>query len=227
MNPLERIRRALIVAPHPDDEVLGCGGTIARLAASGAAVDIVIATKGRAPDFDEARVAMVAAEARFAHSLLGVRETHWLDFPAAGLDGSPHAAMNRALGELVDRVRPELLFIPFVGDIHLDHQLVFLSSLVAARPRGEGTPGCILAYETLSETNWNAPYLTPGFAPNVFIGIEDFLEAKLQAFRTFKSQVQAFPHERSPEAIEALARLRGATVCRHAAEAFVLIREVL
>ena len=227
MNGWEGIERVLVVAPHPDDEVLGCGGTIARLTAQGARVDVVIATKGRIADFGAERVAAVEAEAGAAHARLGVAETHWLDFPAARLDGEPHAAMNQALGALVAALRPQLLFIPFVGDVHLDHQLVFLSSLVAARPRGTDSPAAIYAYETLSETNWNAPYLSPAFAPNIFVDISDFLAAKLDAFRLFRSQVQPFPHERSPEAIEALARLRGATVCKHAAEAFVLVRGVI
>lgn len=227
MRAFDTIARALVIAPHPDDEVLGCGATIARLSARGAQVDVAVITRGKAPDYDAERVEAVEREAQHAHRLLGVHETHWLDFPAAALDSTPHAAMNKAIGSLVEKVRPDTLFIPFVGDVHMDHQLVFLSALVAARPRGDGTPTRILAYETLSETNWNAPYLSPGFVPNIFIDVDGFLEVKLAAFRAFGSQVQQFPHERSPEAIEALARLRGATVCRRAAEAFVLVREVL
>ena len=116
--------------------------------------------------------------------------------------------------------------MPFPGDIHRDHQLVFEAAMVAARPAGPVYPLRILAYETLSETNWNAPFLTPAFTPNVFIDIAETLETKLAAFAAFASQVRAFPAERSVEALSALARLRGATVHRAAAEAFVLVREV-
>ena len=99
--------------------------------------------------------------------------------------------------------------------------------MVAARPHQAAYPGTILAYETLSETNWNAPYLSPAFVPNVFVDITDTLETKLEAMRMYKSQLRAFPHERSVEALRALATLRGATVHRPAAEAFVLVRHVV
>lgn len=121
---------------------------------------------------------------------------------------------------------PDLLLAPHPGDIHLDHQLTFLSSLVASRPHQSSYPATIAVYETLSETNWNAPYLTPPFIPNVFVDITDTLEAKLAAFQLFASQVHPAPHERSVEALRALATLRGATVHRPAAEGFVLVRSV-
>ena len=122
---------------------------------------------------------------------------------------------------------PDVIFAPHLGDIHLDHQLSFLSTLVASRPHQSDYPATILAYETLSETNWNAPYLTPPFIPNVFVDITDTLDAKLAAFGKFPSQVKPAPHERSVETLRALATLRGGTIHRHAAEGFVLIRSVL
>lgn len=220
------IARALILAPHPDDEVLGCGGTIARLAALGCDVHVAILTRGAPPRFNVRQSDAVRAEACAAHSALGVTETHWLDFPAAELDRVPHADLNAAIGGLVGAIAPDALFLPFVGDIHLDHQRIFHSAMVAARPNRAVYPARIYAYETLSETNWNAPGLTPAFVPNVFVDISDFIAAKLAAFACYRSQVQAFPAERSPEALAALARLRGATVHRAAAEAFMLIRDV-
>jgi LmbE family N-acetylglucosaminyl deacetylase len=224
---LDRIERALIVAPHPDDEVLGCGGTMARLAALGREVHVAVMTRGTAPRFDEAGVEAVRAEAKAAHAMLGVRETHWRDFPAAELDCVPHADLNKAMKDLVATIAPDTLFLPFVGDIHLDHQLVFASAMVAARPQGAVYPARIYAYETLSETNWNAPGVTPAFVPNVFVDISDHIGLKGEAFaHCYRSQVQSFPSERSLEGIEALARYRGATVYRAAAEAFMLMREV-
>lgn len=223
----EPIRRALVIAPHPDDEVLGCGGTIARLADAGAAVHVAIVTRGRTPPFEAALVARVRAEAREAHALLGVAKTHFLDLPAAELDTVPHAELNHAIARLVAEVAPDTLLIPFNGDIHLDHQRVFDSCLVAARPHQAVYPLRLWAYETLSETNWYAPYVTPSFVPNLFIDIAATLERKLEAMRAYGSQLKPFPHERSLEALEALARLRGATMHHPAAEAFVMLREVL
>lgn len=217
----------LVVAPHPDDEVLGVGGTIARLAGEGREVHVAIVTSGQPPKFSEDQIRTVRDEAAAAHALLGVAETHWMGFPAAELSDHPHGALNAGLGRLIGDLAPGLVFAPHPGDIHLDHQLSFLSTLVGSRPHQADYPATILAYETLSETNWNAPYLTPAFTPNVFVDVTDMLETKLEAFRRFASQVRAAPHERSVEALRALATLRGATIHRPAAEGFVLVRAVI
>lgn len=217
----------LVVAPHPDDEVLGAGGTMARLAQGGHPVHVAVVTSGRPPRFDAAGVARVREEAAQAHAALGVAETHWLGFPAAELAEHPHAALNAGLGELMRRIAPRLVLAPHPGDIHMDHQLTFLSTLVASRPHQADYPAAIATYETLSETNWNAPHLTPAFLPNLHVDITATLEAKLAAFRLFASQVRPAPHERSVETLRALATLRGATVHRAAAEAFYLVRSVI
>jgi LmbE family N-acetylglucosaminyl deacetylase len=177
--------------------------------------------------FDPAFIEQGRHEALRAHRALGVRETIFLDgFPAACLDTIPHWKLNAALRQLLDDVRPETLFIPFNGDLHLDHRLVFESALVAARPGNSQPVRTIYAYETLSETNWNAPLLMPGFLPNTYFDIAAFLELKLKAMSIYQTQLKPFPHERSLEALRSLARLRGATVGFEAAEAFVLIRSV-
>lgn len=216
----------LIVAPHPDDEVLGAGGTMARLADAGAEVHVAIVTTGRAPRFSPEQARTVRAEAEAAHRALGVARTHYLDCPAAELGQMPHADLNAAIGGLVRAVDPVTILAPHPGDIHLDHQLCFLSALVAARPHQPHYPRRVLAYETLSETNWNAPYLTPAFQPNLFVDISATLDRKLEAFALFASQQREAPHERSVPALRALATLRGATVHRAAAEAFVTVRLV-
>lgn len=219
--------RWLVIAPHPDDEVLGCGGTIARVADGGGEVHVAVVTRGQPPAFDEEMIARVRAEAGAAHRHLAVRQTHWLDLPAAQLFETPHSKLNDALTRLVHDLRPDTLLIPFVGDVHMDHQLIFTSALVAARPHQATYPRKILAYETVSETNWNAPHVTPSFVPNVYVDIEHTLERKLKAAAMFGSQMRAFPHERSLETLRALATVRGTAVHRAAAEAFVLIRDVM
>ncbi len=181
----ELFGRTLVIAPHADDEVLGAGGTVARLASEGADVRIAIVTEGKPPHFPFEAVARVKEEARRAHGILGVGKTYWMGFPAAGLAETVVADLNASLFELVSESSPQTLLIPFVGDMHIDHQIVFTSSLVAARPHQAQFPRLILAYETLSETNWNAAYVTPNFAPNVFVDIEDHLETKLKAMAAF------------------------------------------
>jgi LmbE family N-acetylglucosaminyl deacetylase len=226
MSVLDRIRRALVIAPHHDDEVLGCGGTIARLSAAGRAVHVAIVTRGAAPRFDSRLADAVRAEALSAHELLSVARTHFLDFPAAELDRVPQADLNEALEAVVAEAAPDTVFMPFAGDLHRDHQLVFAAALVACRPGARRFPARLLAYETLSETNWNGPYVTPGFAPNVFVDIAPTLERKLEAMRLYRSQLREPPSERSLAALRSLAILRGGAAHLFAAEAFVLLREV-
>ncbi|MGC4250244.1 MAG: PIG-L deacetylase family protein [Sphingobium sp.] len=223
---LDCISRALVIAPHPDDEVLGCGGTMMRLARAGAEVHVAIVTKAGTGRFGPDTAATGRSEAREAHALLHVARTHFIDLPAAELDRVAHADMNAAMGALVAEVAPDTLFVPFVGDVHLDHQLTFLSAMVAARPRGGKGPLRIYSYETLSETNWYAPGVTPAFIPNVYVDISDTLETKIEAFNCYRSQVKQAPDERSPEIIRALSHFRGATVHRFAAETFMLIRQI-
>ena len=219
--------RTLVVAPHPDDEVLGAGGTIARLARGGGWVGVAIVTTGRPPRFASEGVGRVRREAEEAHGTLGVAETLWLGLPAAELCEVPHADLNAALADAFARTAPDTILVPHPGDIHRDHGEVFTAALVAARPAGPVHPRRILAYETLSETNWNAPYLTPAFQPQVHVDIAHTLGAKVEAMACFASQIRQFPNERSIEAIRALATLRGAGVHLPAAEGFVSVREVL
>jgi LmbE family N-acetylglucosaminyl deacetylase len=219
--------RTLVFAPHPDDEILGAGGTIAKLAASGILVDVAIVTKGAGAGFSQESVARVREEAKMAHRCIGVKQTHWLDLPAAQLTEVPTTDLNAKVSAIAGSVKPKTVFVTHPGDIHLDHQRIFNSVLVACRPHQAEYPKNVLAYETLSETNWNAPYLTPGFMPNLFVDISDHIEKKLEAMAIFKSQLRESPHERSITALRALATLRGATVHCRAAEAFVLVRQVI
>lgn len=218
--------QVLVIAPHPDDEVLGVGGTIVKLRSQGSRVCVVVATTAGPPRFGPEVLATGRREAAVAHRLLGVDDTRFLPLPAAGLGELPHSDINAALVEVFADVRPDVVFVPFGGDLHLDHQRIFLSALVAGRPSTGFTPRSIYAYETLSETNWNAPYVSPSFVPNVFVDITEHLETKLEAMSAYASQLKAPPHERSLEALRALATLRGATVGCHAAEAFVLVRQI-
>ncbi len=226
MSGISHLGKVLVIAPHPDDEVLGCGGTMARLTDAGHEVHVAVVTKGYEPAFPQSLVAQVREELAQSHKLLGVTKCHFLDLPAAALDTIPGSQINAAVGKVVEEVRPDTLFIPFVGDIHKDHQLIFVAALVAARPRSRSIPNRIYAYETLSETNWAAPGITETFIPNVFFDVTHTLERKLEAFACFKSQVKSSPDERSFKTIEALATLRGSTAFLDAAEAFMLIREI-
>jgi len=224
MKVIGESKRALVVAPHPDDEVLGVGGTIAKLTGQEWKVSVCIVTKGD-DAFPKGLIERGRREASRVHLDLGVCNTVYLDLPAAKLDQLPHHVLNARLAEVMEAVRPEIVLFPFWGDIHRDHRLVAESVLVVTRPHGTGAT-LVAAYETLSETNWGRP-LSNGFEPDMFVDITDQLSLKLEAVSTYKSQMQRFPHERSVEAVRHLAHLRGAEVGRRAAEAFVSVRHVL
>jgi LmbE family N-acetylglucosaminyl deacetylase len=219
--------RKLVLAPHADDEVLGVGGGMARWASEGHEVGVVIVTRGFPPLYAESDETQVRIEARAAHTRLGVALTWFLDLPAAGLDTVPQSLLNGKVGDVVRQWAPDELYVPFPGDLHRDHQLVFGAGLVAARPGHGPFPRALLAYETLSETNWNAPFLTPGFTPTCYVDISLHLDAKLEAMACYRSQLSPAPHERSLEALRALATMRGATVDLPAAEALVSIRTLM
>jgi N-acetylglucosamine malate deacetylase 1 len=196
----------LVLAPHPDDEVLGCGGTISRHVAAGDTVFVVIATRGIPELFSDER---------------------FLDFPAPALDTVPGYVLAGAILDCIRDVRPEVLYVPHHGDIHSDHFHLHQAALVAARPLGDSPIRRILAYETLSETEWAPPQMDAVFYPTVFIDVSAFLQNKLDAMSCFESQLKPAPNARSLRNITALAHYRGATVACDAAEGFMLIREIL
>lgn len=216
----------LVIAPHPDDEVLGCGGTIARHAENGDEVMVCIVTKGCEPLFSLESVKKVRSECQKADSCLGVKKTIFLDFPAAMLEEAPRHELNDAIVKVVQNFRPGIVYIPHRGDMQLDHKLVADASMVALRPKYEHRVKRILAYETMSETGWDVPNCANQFVPAAYNDISGFLERKLEALRIYTTQLLQFPDSRSIEAVSALAAYRGSMVRMRAAEAFEVIRDI-
>jgi N-acetylglucosamine malate deacetylase 1 len=214
----------LIVAPHPDDEVLGCGGTIKKLASQGIKVIVLIATRGKKELYSEERIENVRGEALRAHKLLNVTETRFLDFPAPDLDLISIAELSEAINQVIKEFEIETIYLPHRGDIHHDHKAIFNAGLVSARPCSNNTVKKIFCYETLSETEWAAPFSDDAFIPVRFVNIADEFSAKLEAMKCFKSQLREFPNSRSIKSIEALANFRGSTVGFTHAESFMIIR---
>lgn len=218
--------RVLVIAPHPDDEIIGVGGTIAKRAKDGDEVYVCVVTKGKSPLFNDEFIEQGRQECRRADKKLGVKETIFLDFPAVMLETVPRYEFNGKILEVVNSIKPDEVYIPHRGDMQIDHQMVVDAAMVAVRPRGNNYPKRVYAYETLSETGWNIPNTVNEFIPTVYEDITDTYEVKIEAMSIFKSQLSAFPEARSIGAIEALAKYRGATVSVKAAEAFSLVREV-
>lgn len=224
--------RILVIAPHADDESLGMGGTIARYVSAGAQVHVALMTGYGAgephPFIAKADFDRVRAEFDAAMDSLGVKHRHLRDLPAVTLDSLPTHKINAVARELVERVRPHRLYLPFAYDLHRDHRELFYAFTVQARaylPLG-GAIEEVWCYETPSETHLGPAYLEPAFSPNRHVDISAFLEAKLTAIDCYASQRQEAPLPRSRQAMTALAQLRGSQIGVAAAEAFVLVRKV-
>jgi len=215
--------KILVFAPHNDDEVLGVGGTIAKYVDEGHEVYVCEVTSGK----DQKRLENIKNEALQAHKILGVKETIFLDLPVVALADIPTKELNKSIHEVVQKVKPDIAFIPHKGDMHLDHKMVAEAAMVALRPVDSPQLKAIYAYETLSETEWNIPSSDNLFVPNVYVDITETIDKKLEAMSCYKSQLYEFPQPRSLEAMEVLSKLRGSTICKNNAESFMLIRSIL
>lgn len=214
----------LVIAPHPDDEILGVGGTIAKYATAGHPVTVVTVSGHMPPLYKQEHYELTLAEAAKAHALVGVKQSRFLDIPATMLGDQPVHVLNGRINDAVREAQPAIVLVPY-PDRHVDHRLVFESAMVATRPVGHGAGiRLVAAYETLSETHWNAPHIEPNFTPNWVSDITAHLETKLAALRCYASQVHPYPGPRSIEAVQALAVFRGTQAGVAAGEALHVVR---
>ncbi len=219
-------KRILVIAPHPDDETLGAGGAIAKYAAQGDEVTVVTVAGHMPPLYSEDVYRQTVDEAMQAHKTLGVKESLFLDLPATTLGQMPTHDFNSKIYQTVEKVEPHIVLLPY-PDRHVDHRIIFESAMVATRPVRVGKHiEIVAAYETLSETHWNAPHIEANFIPNWTIDVSDFIKQKLAALAEYESQIPPFPGPRSLEAIEALAKFRGTQAGFAFGEGFHIIRMV-
>jgi LmbE family N-acetylglucosaminyl deacetylase len=219
------ITKTLVVAPHPDDEVLGVGGTLLRRKADGAKVAWLIVTAISVQSgWSEEKVKQRADEIKRITELFGFDEVFTLNFPTTQLDRVPMSDLVAGISEVFRSFKPEEVFVPHPSDVHTDHRVVFDAAASCTKWFRCPSVKRVLAYETLSETDFRLD-TDKGFRPNVFVDIEAFLDGKLRAMDIYESELGVFPFPRSHEAIRALAALRGAASGFKAAEAFELLRE--
>ena len=212
----------LVIAPHNDDEVLGVGGTIAKYSSEGHQVIVCEVTSG-----DPKLWKIIYGEAIEAHKVLGVTEFRCLNIPVVNMRNIDTKQLKKAFETMIQEVKPNIVFIPHKGDMHVDHQTTSQAVMVALRPYNNPQLKAIYSYETLSETEWNIPSVDNAFIPDTWNDITNFIDKKKKAMECYASQLQKFPNPRSIEAIDALARLRGSTVGFQYAESFMTIRQKL
>lgn len=223
----------LILAAHPDDEVLGCGGTAARLAAGGEDVFIAIFGEGvtsraeRREDAPADEVAQLGRTAGKVARLLGAQDVFLYGFPDNRFDTVPVLEIAKKIEDLIARLAPGTVFTQHGGDLNIDHERLFRAALAATRPLPGSPVKTVYAYEVASSTEWAFGQFSPRFMPDTFFDITATLETKIRAMALYESEARAFPHPRSPEALRAAARRLGGMAGVGAAEAFQLIRRIV
>lgn len=225
------MKKALVIAAHPDDEVMGLGGTIAKLSSQGVEFHLLIVTDGSSSQYrDSDRLnAIIEAKKRETKNcadLLGFKSIHYGNLPDMRLDVTPHVEINRVIENIIDALQPDAVFTHFWGDVNLDHQNVFRSTLVAVRP----VPGQVVrelyCYRTPSSTEWMPNKPDTMFRPNYFVDIEQFAEQKYSAFACYETELREYPHPRSVQSLREIDRATGVEVGLPSAEAFVMLRKL-
>jgi LmbE family N-acetylglucosaminyl deacetylase len=225
-------RIAAVVAAHPDDEVLGCGGTISRMAKEGYAVHILLMADGETArvstegTVDKKLLTARRTAAEEAGKILGCASVELLELPDNRLDGLGLLDVVLKIERFVVKHQPSTLFTHHSGDVNIDHRVVHDAVVVACRPVPNHSVEELLFFEVPSSTEWRPPGSAATFTPNWFVDISATLSKKKQALKVYDSEMRAFPHPRSLKAVEALAEWRGATAGIEAAEAFMLGRKI-
>lgn len=225
-------RPVLVIAAHPDDEVLGCGGTAARLVQEGREVHFAILGEGitsRHAQRDAAHRDPLARLHRQAHAAarrVGVKDVHLHQLPDNRLDTVPLLEVVKLVELLIERIQPEIIYTHHAGDLNVDHGIIHRAVLTATRPIAGQPVREIYAFEVPSSTEWAFQRIEPSFRPNVFVDITGTIEAKVAAMECYESEARKFPHPRSPESLRAIATRWGSVVGCVAAEAFELVRSI-
>jgi N-acetylglucosamine malate deacetylase 1 len=220
--------RVLVIAPHPDDETLGCGGTVLKHIAAGDSVSWVIVTKAYEPRWPAEDIERREQQIENVSKAYGFANKFRLTFPAARLDTVPLEELMAKFSEIVAEVKPDWIYTVHEGDVHSDHRAVFEATTSAVKSFNSRNKGVsrLLSYETISSTDAAPPRPTTVFLPNVYCDITPFIERKLQIMSLYEGEVHPYPMPRALESIRALARFRGATIATEYAEAFMLLREL-
>lgn len=226
------MKTVLVIAAHPDDEVLGCGGTVARLSAEGVECHLLIVTDGSSSqykDSDNLNEIIVAKklETKNCADLLGFKSIHYGELPDMKLDTTPHIRINQVIEEVIDKVLPDTVFTHFWGDVNCDHQNVFKSTLVAVRPILGQIVREVYCYRVPSSTEWTPNKADTMFMPNYFVDIEKYAEQKYNAFACYSTELREYPHPRSVQYLRENDKVVGLRVGLLVAEEFVLLRKLI
>lgn len=223
--------KILIIAAHPDDEVLGCGGTIAKHSKNGDEVNVIILAEGLTSRDDKRNrdkrikeLLLLKKSAKEANKILGVTTLKFFDFPDNRMDSVDLLDVVKVIENYIKQFKPSVIYTHHSGDVNIDHRIIHDAVVTACRPIPKHTVKQLLFFEVASSTEWQPNNSYPAFIPNWFVDISKTLDLKLKALDKYKSEMRDFPHARSLEAVEYLSKWRGASVGVGAAESFILGR---
>lgn len=221
----------LVLAAHPDDDILGCGGSIARFVAEGATVHVAFLADGvfsRKAGFDQLESELInrRSAAIAALKMVGVTSVSFADFPDNKMDTVPLLEIAKAIEGLISDYKPVTVITHSLNDVNVDHRRVHEATVVACRPQPGHCVKTVICYEVPSSTEWQFQGMSSSFTPNWYVDISNYLDVKLLALAEYKSELREWPHARSIDAVGHLARWRGASVGVKAAEAFMLGRRI-
>jgi len=222
------MKKVLVVAAHPDDEVLGAGGTILKHTGAGDEVTILLLGEGETSrGAAQADIEKRAAQAREAGQALGAKEVILEKFPDQKFDTVPLLELTKIVEAVIDRVKPEIVYTHNPMDLNLDHQLTAQAVLTACRPQPGFSVKQILAFEVLSSTEWQHKEKRKMFVPTAYVDISGVLDKKLAVLEVYRDELREFPHPRSLEGVRVLAKYRGMEAGLPLAEAFQVIRTLI
>jgi LmbE family N-acetylglucosaminyl deacetylase len=218
----------LVIAVHPDDETLGCGGTLLKHKANGDAVHWLIVTSiqeqyGFTADAVETR----RQEIEEISSMYGFDGVYDLDFPTMQLDNIPFSRLIGSISDVFRQVEPNIVYLPFKSDVHTDHQVAFRAAYNCTKSFRCPSIKKIVMMETISETEFAPATKEECFIPNMFVDITDFINRKIEIMKAYKSEIGIHPFPRSEKNIRALATFRGATAGCKYAESFMTVKEIV
>ncbi len=223
----------LVIAAHPDDEVLGCGGTIKRLTSEGEDVYIAILGEGITSRYNDREIAdqslidALNANSKAVAEYLGAKDLFMYGLPDNRFDMVPLLDIVKIVETLVEKLQPTTVFTQHGGDLNIDHVQTYRSVLTATRPMKGSSIKNVYSYQVASSTEWAFQQFAPKFEPNLFVDISNTIEDKIHGIQMYESEVRAFPHPRSPEALRSQARYFGSMTGLDFAEAFCIIRQVV
>jgi len=218
----------LIVVAHPDDEVLGMGGTLVKHSSQGDMIKVIYLATGVTSRYQENQskeksdkeIKKLRDNAKQSCKILGIKDHIFYDFPDNEMDTVSLLKITKIVEHEINSFNPDRIYTSHFGDLNIDHRLVFQACITACRPTSSKTPE-LITFEILSSSEWNYPV---SFQPNYFVDVSSFIEQKCQAMKCFKNEIRKFPHPRSIENIKSSSKKWGTVCGKKAAEAFQIIR---